>query len=53
MSRFKVVVTDCEFGEVSIEEEVLKQIGFVPLLAQCRTEEEVIEAARDADGLLN
>ncbi|MFV8830268.1 C-terminal binding protein [Alkalihalobacterium sp. APHAB7] len=54
MSKFKVVVTDYEFETLAPELEVLKKVDgveFVPV--QCRTEEEVIQAAHDADGLIN
>ncbi|WP_082235394.1 C-terminal binding protein [Halobacillus massiliensis] len=52
---FKVLITDYEFDHLNYEEEVFKEsnlpITFVK--AQCKTEEEVIEQARDADALLN
>ena len=53
MKKWKVVVTDWEYPDLRYEEEVLRheQIELIP--AQCRTEEEVIAACRDADGLIN
>jgi D-3-phosphoglycerate dehydrogenase len=53
MSTFKVVVTDYEFQSLAPEQEVLEQIGveFVPM--QCKTEDEIIDACRDADGIIN
>lgn len=53
MSKFKVVITDYEFSTSTIEEELLATVGAELIRAQCRTEEEVIEAAKEADGLLN
>lgn len=53
MAKFKVVVTDWEYADLRYEEAVLNHpdIEFVP--AQCRTEEDIIEACKDADGLIN
>ncbi|GAB6180029.1 C-terminal binding protein [Desulfotomaculum defluvii] len=53
MSKLKVVVTDYEYSTLKYEEEVLAQIGVTLVPAQCKTEEELIEACKDADGLLN
>jgi len=50
----KVVICDYEFPNVDPEREALKgvpNLEFVP--AQCKTEEEVIELTRDAEGVLN
>jgi D-3-phosphoglycerate dehydrogenase len=53
MTRFKVVVTDFEYEDLDVEQKAFEgmNVDFVP--AQCRTEEEVIEAAKDADGIIN
>ncbi|MCY9670374.1 C-terminal binding protein [Paenibacillus alginolyticus] len=53
MKKWKVVVTDWEYEDLSYEKEVLHhdKIEFIP--AQCRTEEEVIDACRSADALIN
>lgn len=53
MSKFKVVITDYEFSTLAPEEEILATVNAELIRAQCRTEEEVIEAAKDADALLN
>lgn len=54
MSTFKVVVTDFEFATLAPEEEVLSTVeGIEFIRAQCKTEDEVIEAAKDADALIN
>lgn len=49
----KVVVTDWEYTDLQFEQLVLQSehIEFVP--AQCKAEEEVIEACRNADGIIN
>ncbi|MCD8510782.1 MAG: C-terminal binding protein [Bacillus sp. (in: Bacteria)] len=52
---FKVLFTDFEFKTLEPEEKVLKEhlndVEFI--YAQCKTEEEVIEASKDADGIIN
>ncbi len=53
MSKFKVVVTDYEFKSFEPEKEVLDHPDIDLQFAQCTTEDEVIEAARDADALIN
>jgi len=52
MSKFKVLVTDYEYETLEYEEKVLAEIGAELLKAQCKTEEDVIEAAQGVDGLL-
>ncbi|MDQ0219480.1 phosphoglycerate dehydrogenase-like enzyme [Peribacillus cavernae] len=53
--EFKVLLTDYEFVNLAYEEEVFEEAGikihFVK--AQCKTEDEVIHHAKDADALLN
>ena len=52
---YKIVVTDHEYHDLKIEEEVFSQsnldIEFV--VAQCKTPEDVIKACKDADGIIN
>ena len=50
---FKVVVTDCNFPNFDQERRVLEPIGAEIIIGQCRTEDEVIALARDADSILN
>jgi D-3-phosphoglycerate dehydrogenase len=52
MARFRVYVTDYEYETLENERKVLSQIDadFVPL--QCKTDEDVISKAKDADALL-
>jgi len=51
--RPKVVITDCDHPSVEIEKEIFSEINPEFLLAHCNTEDEVIEAAKDADGIIN
>jgi len=51
--RPKVVITDCDHPSVEIEKEILSEIDPEFLLAHCNTEDEVIKAAQDADGIIN
>ncbi len=52
-NRTKVVITDCDHPSVEIEKEVFSEIDLEFVLAYCNTEDEVIEAAQDADGIIN
>ena len=49
----KIVITDCDHPTVEIEREILSEIDPEFVLAHCNTEDEVIEAAKDADGIIN
>ena len=52
-SRFLVVITDCDFEMPPvIEQAELDSIGARLVVEQCKTEDDVIEKACDADGLL-
>lgn len=52
---FKVVLTDYEFEHLQYEEAVFQESGLDIefIKAQCKTEEEVIEKAQEADAILN
>lgn len=52
---FKVLLTDYEFEHLQYEEEVFQESGLDIefIKAQCKTEEEVIELAKEADAILN
>lgn len=52
MPGSKVVILDCNFPDVEIERRVLAEVGADVTLAQCRTEDEVIAAAHDAEGAI-
>lgn len=51
----KVVICDYEFENVEPEKEALKTVPNLEFFpdAQCKTEEELIELTKDADGVLN
>jgi len=53
MARYKVVVSDYDYADLGIEREILREIGAELVPSQCRTEEEVLEVARDADAILS
>ena len=49
----KIVITDCDHPSVEIEKAILREIDPELILANCNTEDEVIEIAKDADGIIN
>ncbi|GAG61820.1 unnamed protein product [marine sediment metagenome] len=51
--RPKVVITDCDHPSVEIERKILSEIDPEFVLAYCNTEDEVIEVAQDAGGIIN
>jgi D-3-phosphoglycerate dehydrogenase len=53
MGQFKVVVTDYEFKTFAPEKAVLDKLGVELILEQCKTEDDVIAVAKDADALIN
>lgn len=52
MSQFRVVITDHGFPNLRHEEDVITAAGGELVVAQCKTTEEVLAAAKDADALL-
>ncbi len=53
LSRFKVVISDSMHVPMDIEIQTLSEAGIRPEIYSCVTEDEVIEACRDADGIVN
>jgi len=49
----KIVITDCDHPSVEIERKILSGINLEFILSHCNTEDEVIEIAQDADGIIN
>lgn len=47
-----ILIADYDFGDVNIERGVIEGAGFQLVAAQRKTEDEVIEQGRDADGVL-
>lgn len=52
MTAVRALITDTEMADPDIERGLLEAAGFEVLVAQCRTEQDVIAAARDVDALL-
>lgn len=48
----KALVTDFDFPDLALERRLFGEAGIELIDAQCRTEDELIEAARDCDALL-
>lgn len=48
----KIVVTDCSWGNIDVEKRYLPSNAVVELY-QCKTEEEVIRACKDADAVMS
>ena len=51
--KFKIVITDCDHPSVEIERTILCEIDAEFILESCRTEDDVIASAADADGIIN
>jgi D-3-phosphoglycerate dehydrogenase / 2-oxoglutarate reductase len=47
-----VVIADYDYGDVSIERAIIEGAGLTLVAAQCKTEDEVIDVARDADAII-
>jgi D-3-phosphoglycerate dehydrogenase len=47
-----VVIADYDFGDVDIERAIIEGAGLALTAAQCKTEDEVIDIARDADAIV-
>lgn len=52
MALYKVVFTENLFSDVKIEQEILDRADARIIVASCKTEDEVIELARDADAIV-
>ena len=53
MGSFKIVITDGEYASFDGEKKIFEDDTFTLHIHQCKTEDEVIEAAKDADAILN
>lgn len=51
MSKFKVYVSDYDYGDIEIEKSVLEPIGAKVIGLQCKTGEGLAELAKDADAI--
>ncbi len=52
MSKFKVLIADYTYSTLEPEKKVLETADAEVITAQCRTEEDVIEAAHGVDGII-
>ncbi|KHE72240.1 C-terminal binding protein [Halobacillus sp. BBL2006] len=53
MSKFKVLISDFSYETLIPEKEVLESIGAEVIEAQCKTEDEVIRAGKNVDGIIS
>lgn len=53
MAKYKVVVTDYNFPDLDIERQILNEAGAEVITLSSRTEDELIETARDANGIID
>lgn len=51
-SKGTILIADYDYGDVDIERSIIEGKGFELRAAHCKTQEDVIEAGRDADGVL-
>jgi D-3-phosphoglycerate dehydrogenase / 2-oxoglutarate reductase len=49
----KIVITDCDHPSVDIEKKIFQSINAEVTLENCKTEEDIITVASDADGIIN
>src|SRR5262249_5459942 len=52
LDRGRVVIADYDFGDADIERAIIEGAGFELIPAQSKSEDDVIAAARDADGVI-
>lgn len=48
----KIIITDCDHDSIAVEQALATERGIELVLAQCRTEDEVIAAAAGADAIV-
>lgn len=48
----KILITDCDHDSIAVEQAVAQAAGVELVLAQCKTEEDVIAAAANVDGIV-
>ena len=51
--RPKVVITDYDFGDVSIETEILEKAGAEVIALQAKSEDDLFEVAKDCSAMIN
>ncbi|RKP51862.1 C-terminal binding protein [Pararobbsia silviterrae] len=53
MAKFKVVITDYDYGNVDIERGILEKIGAEVVALQAKSEDQLLEHAADCDAIMN
>src|SRR5688572_25772877 len=53
MRRYKVVITDFDYGDNDVERAILDPIGAEIVALQAKSEDELLEHARDCDAMMN
>ena len=53
MRRFKVVITDYDYGDNDIERAILEPVGAEVVAVQAKSEDDLLEHVADCDGLMN
>ena len=53
MPRFKVVITDFDYGDNDVERAILEPIGAEVVALQARSEDDLLPAAADCDAIMN
>ncbi|PYI39131.1 C-terminal binding protein [Arthrobacter psychrolactophilus] len=48
----KIIITDCDHSSIAIEQSLAAERGIELVLASCKTEDDVIAAAADADAII-
>jgi D-3-phosphoglycerate dehydrogenase len=52
MPKQTVLIADYDFGNVDVERAIIEGAGFALVAAQCKSEDDVIAAGRDADAVI-
>lgn len=53
MARFKVVISDFDYGDNDIERAILEPVGAEVVALQAKTEDDLLADARDCDAIMN
>jgi D-3-phosphoglycerate dehydrogenase len=52
-ARYKVVITDFDYGDNDIERAILEPVGAEVVALQAKSEDDLLEAVRDCDAVMN
>src|SRR5687767_3112620 len=53
MARFKVVITDFDYGDNDVERSILEPVGAEIIALQAKSEDDLLDHARDCDAMIN